>query len=96
MALACVSIALYGWSILRTKALSYAIGWFAIGWALLDGFLYTSRVVTPPLAPNLATLAIGAALLWKARGFATGTGSAPAQGSPLDDTSGEGPPSPSA
>jgi len=34
-----VAIALYGWSILRSKALSTAIGWFAMAWAVFDGYM---------------------------------------------------------
>src|SRR4029453_418306 len=42
--LACVTVALYGSSILRSKALSSAIGWFAIAWAIFDGVLYLGRI----------------------------------------------------
>jgi hypothetical protein len=65
--LACVTIALYGWSILRSKALSSAVGWFAIAWAVLDGILYVARIFQAPLGPNVATLVFGAALVAKAR-----------------------------
>ena len=61
--LACVAIALFGWSSLRSKALSSAIGWVAIAWAFLDGYLYVSRTFIPPLGPNLALLMFGAALV---------------------------------
>ena len=65
--LACVTIALYGWSILRSKTLSSAIGWFAIAWAVLDGILYLARIFPAPLGPNLATVIFGAALVATAR-----------------------------
>jgi hypothetical protein len=61
--LICLSIALFGWSILRTKALPLAVGWLAIAWGLLDAYLYVARISTPPLAPNLMTLVLGAALV---------------------------------
>jgi len=75
--LGCVTIALYGWSILTSKALSSAIGWFAIVWAILDGTLYVGRIFQPPLGPNLATLVFGAALVVTARSSGTGAGAAP-------------------
>jgi hypothetical protein len=61
--LACVTIALFGWSTLRSKALPSAVGWFAIAWAGLDGILYVARIIEAPLGPNVATLVFGAALL---------------------------------
>jgi hypothetical protein len=61
--LACVTIGLFGWSILRSKALSPTIGWFAIAWGLAFGVLYVARIWTPPLGPNLATLLFGLALV---------------------------------
>jgi hypothetical protein len=65
--LTCVAISLYGWSILRSKALPRAVGWFAIAWAIVDGYLYVARIFQPPLGPNLATLVFGAALVWPRR-----------------------------
>lgn len=65
--LACVTIALYGWSILRSKTLSSAIGWFAIAWAILDGILYLARIFPAPLGPNLATVIFGPPS-WRQRG----------------------------
>jgi uncharacterized membrane protein HdeD (DUF308 family) len=65
--LACLTIALFGWSILRTRAVPMAIGWLAIVWGILDGFLYVARIFAPPLGPNLAIMVFGAALLWSSR-----------------------------
>jgi len=62
--LACLAMAAFGWSILETKALPSAIGWFAIGYAVIDGFLYLARILIPPLAPNLIQLIFGLALVW--------------------------------
>ena len=61
--LACVAVALYGWSIVRSEALPQAIGWLAIAWALVDGVLYVARLFNPPLGPNLALFVIGGALV---------------------------------
>jgi hypothetical protein len=61
--LACVTIALFGWSTLRSKALPSRFGWFAIAWAVLDGLLYVTRVFQAPLGPNVATLVFGVALV---------------------------------
>jgi len=61
--LACVTIALFGWSILRSKSLSSAVGWVAIAWAVLDGVLYVGLIFPAPLGPNLATLLFGAAFV---------------------------------
>ena len=61
--LACVTIALFGWSILRSKSLSSAVGWVAIAWAILDFLLYVGRIFPAPLGPNLATLLFGAAFV---------------------------------
>jgi hypothetical protein len=64
--LTCLTIALFGWSILRTRSLPIAIGWFAIAWAILDAYLYVPPRF-PPLAPNLAILIFGLVLAWTNR-----------------------------
>jgi uncharacterized membrane protein HdeD (DUF308 family) len=65
--LACLTIALFGWSILRTRAVPIAVGWLAIAWGIVDGFLYVARIFNPPLGPNLAILIFGLALVWSGR-----------------------------
>lgn len=61
--LACVAIALFGWSILRSRSLPAAVGWFAIAWAVIDGALYLARILQAPLGPNIVTLLFGLALV---------------------------------
>ena len=61
--LASLTIAAYGWAILRTKILSRWVGWIAIGWSLGWAALYLSRLVTAPLGVNLTTFLLGLALL---------------------------------
>ena len=61
--LACVAVALFGWSIVRSRALPNAIGWLAIAWALVDAVPYVERLFNPPLGPNLALFVIGGALV---------------------------------
>jgi hypothetical protein len=42
-------------TIIRSKALSSAVGWFAIAWAILDGILYVARILLDPRDDNAAT-----------------------------------------
>jgi hypothetical protein len=48
--LCCITIGLFAWAILRTRALPVGIGWFAIAWAILCAYLYVSPDGFPPLA----------------------------------------------
>ena len=61
--LACAAIGLFGWSIVRSRSLAAAVGWFAIAWAVIDGALYLARILQAPLGPNIVTLLFGVALI---------------------------------
>ena len=61
--LACVTMVLFGWSIVRSRAVPSAVGWFAIVLGVLFGVLFVTRIVIPPLGPNLVNLVFGLALV---------------------------------
>jgi hypothetical protein len=65
--LACTAVALFGWSILRSRALPAGVGWFAVAWGIAFGVLYLARISTPPLGPNVAAFVFGVALVRRVR-----------------------------
>ena len=58
-----VSMAGYGWAILRTQFLTPWVGWFSIGWSLTWTLLYLGPVGAPVVAV-LFPLVFGGALLF--------------------------------